>query len=874
MADSSYLVGKLISHYRIVEKIGAGGMGEVYRAHDETLERDVALKVLPPGVLTDSGARKRFRKEALALARLNHPNIATIYEYASHNDVDFLAMELISGVTLSQKLNGDSLTEKEILSVGTQIAEALSAAHEQGVLHCDLKPGNVMLMPNGQAKVLDFGLARFFHNPNDPLLTETLTETQIAGTLPYMSPEQVCGKRVDGRSDIYAAGVVLFEISTGRRPFPETNAASLIDAILHQQPDAPSSMNPLIEKSLDRVILTSLEKSPESRFQSARDLAVELTRLSSPSLSIARPGPKRKSRVWLFGPAAMILTVIILLGLSVTRYFLSRHKSVAVATVPKADFSKGKRIALLPIRVEGDQALIKYIADGLVQSLRVRLFQVSDLCVAGKYNENHEIGQSVTKVANDLGANLVLQGILSGTPQKLRLDLHLQNATDAQPFWTKEFSGANTDLPALEDQIFDQLLVALDVSSAEDERFRALMRPVVSADAYELYFKGLERMKGKFNAQNTEEAINFFDEALKKDHNFDMAYLGLADANLRMHSVKKEASWLQKALAAARRAVEINDKLPEAHMTLGNVYNLTGQGARAIAELRRGVELAPNSDEAYRRLGTAYLVAEMKDLAIPAFQKAVTINPYFWENANSLGLAYMTFGEKELALKEFQTAIQLEPGNSDSYGYVGMVYLSLGRYEDGMAEFKKSLELQPSVQAYSNLATALFYLRRYSEAVPMFEKAVALDRLSPWMMGNFADSYYFLGNKDKARMAYEQAIMLSKEQLKTQPRNSDVFGKIALYYAHLGKAKEADDFLARAKASHKADSREVPSLADVQASIEALLGRKEKALNTLHRGIINKTIMCEDAALDPVFDNLRDTNDFKAIVAKCPTATF
>ena len=869
MADSSYLVGKLISHYRIVEKIGAGGMGEVYRAHDETLERDVALKVLPAGVVTDSGARKRFRKEALALARLNHPNIATIYEYASHNGVDFLVMELISGATLSQKLSGD-LTEKEILSVGTQIAEALSAAHEQGVLHCDLKPGNVMLMPNGQAKVLDFGLARFFHNPNDPLVTESLTETQIAGTLPYMSPEQVCGKRVDGRSDIYAAGVVLFEISTGRRPFPETNAASLIDAILHQQPGAPSSMNPLIERGLDRVILTSLEKSPESRFQSARDLAVELIKLSSPSLSIARPRPKRKSRVWLFGAAAMILTVFILLGLSVRHYFLSHHKSAAVATLPRADFSKGKRIAMLPIQVEGDKASLDYIADGLVHSLRVRLFQVSDLCVVSKYVEDTEIGTSVSKIAGKLGANLVFQGILRGNTQKLQLVLNLRNANDAQPFWTQEFSGSNTDLPTLEDQIFDQLLVALDVSSAEDERFRALMRPVVSPGAYDLYFKGLERMKGKFNAQNTQEAIKLFDEALIKDHNFDLACLGLADANLRMYSVKKEAPWSQKALAAARRAIKLNDKSPEAYMTLGTIYRATGQSNQAIPELKHGVELAPSSDEAYRRLGNTYAVVGQKDLAIKTLEKAVEINPYNWMNANSLGQAYLAFGDNERALKSFQRVVEMEPENASGYNNVGAAYFNLGRYEDSISQFKKSLELAPEPQTYSSLATAYFFLKRYTEAVPLFEKAVALNRRDPLMMGNFADSYYFLGNKDKARMAYEQAIMLSEERLKTQPHDSDLLGQIAGYYAHIGNAKGADDFLARAKASDKKNT----SLVYVQASINALLGRKKEALKALEDGISKKTVACEVAVTDPVFGNLRETEEFKAMVAKCPTASF
>src|SRR5580698_3517779 len=249
------MIGSGLGHYLIIEKIGAGGMGEVYRAHDEKLERDVALKVLPAGMLADEAARKRFRKEALALAKLNHPNIETIYEFASQDGVDFLAMELVAGLTLGQKLTGGRLPDKEVLQLGAQIVEGLNAAHEKGIVHCDLKPANVMVSSSGHAKVLDFGLAKFFHATNESSITESAADMAAAGTLPYMSPEQLRGERVDFRSDVYGAGTLLYEMSTGQRPFPETNAPRLIDDILHHDPKSPSSINHNLVPGFDSVVL-------------------------------------------------------------------------------------------------------------------------------------------------------------------------------------------------------------------------------------------------------------------------------------------------------------------------------------------------------------------------------------------------------------------------------------------------------------------------------------------------------------------------------------------------------------------------------------------------------------------------------------------
>ncbi len=282
MDDSSSLIGRTVSHYRIIEKIGAGGMGEVYRAHDVHLERDVALKFLPPGTLTDESARKQFRKEALALAKLNHPNIETVYEFGSQDGADFLAMELIAGNSLKQNINEGPLLEAETVRLGLQLAEGLAAAHEQGVVHRDLKPANLMVTPTGRLKILDFGLAKLIYHdvPTDMTRSISMESGRISGTVPYMAPEQLRGLDVDPRADIYGAGAVLYELATGCRPFPQSQGAELMGAILHQPPVPPSSVNPRIAPGLENVILKALQKEPSQRYQSARELLVALEGLS------------------------------------------------------------------------------------------------------------------------------------------------------------------------------------------------------------------------------------------------------------------------------------------------------------------------------------------------------------------------------------------------------------------------------------------------------------------------------------------------------------------------------------------------------------------------------------------------------------------
>src|SRR5437868_6051675 len=373
MSSPSPSIGKVLGHYRIEEQIGAGGMGIVFRAHDLQLDRDVAVKVLPSGTLSDSGARARFHKEALALARLNHPNIATVHEFGTEDGVDFLVIEYIAGVTLNTKLLTGALPEPETMTLASQLAQALEAAHEQGVVHRDLKPGNLRLSAKGQLKVLDFGLAKLARPLDASMATETLGQNPIlSGTLPYMAPEQIQGQNVDERSDIWAAGAVVYEMATGQRPFPERHPPKLIDDILRQPPKPPTKVNPHLTPGLEAVILKALDKDPERRYQSARELRVDLNRLmpsgSGTAFESARPRtafPGVKRRWAVLALALPVLAVLALVGFRLKNRLQPSLRSPRI-------------LAILPFQaVDGDKAM-GALGTGMTETLTAKLAQLSD----------------------------------------------------------------------------------------------------------------------------------------------------------------------------------------------------------------------------------------------------------------------------------------------------------------------------------------------------------------------------------------------------------------------------------------------------------------------------------------------------------------
>ena len=847
--------------YEVLSVLGSGGMGKVYKAHDRELDRIVALKVLRPDLMAEPLALQRFKQELLLASSISHPNILRIHDLGEYNAIKFISMAYVDGGDLTEVLRREGrLPPERAVYIMKQLCEALAAAHSANIVHRDLKPQNILLDRDGHIYVSDFGVAKTLESDR-PSVTRT---GAVLGTPLYMSPEQVEGKPIDRRTDLYSLGLIFYEMLTGILPFSGDSTFQLMYQRVHQVPKRPEVIAPNLPPYLSRICLRCLEKDPAVRYQSAGEILEDLELKHAPAhsktLQITLPVFTR--RHWLM-TAGAVFALVLLLGVAippVRHLVLGKKTAATLSGIPP--LQQGKFVAVLPIRVLGNDPSLNYVADGLGEALSAKLFQLHDIHTSSLSDvQKLKSIQSVDDVAHQLGVNLVVSGTIQGSGDKLRVVTSLDNAADGKRVWTQEFSGVQQDLLTLEDQIYARLVDALSLKPTSEELARSTPHPTENIEAYDFYLKGRSAMRGQQDVKNVQTAIDLYEQALKKDPGFALAYAGVADASLVMYLQKKDSFWSQKALAAAQQAERLNDNLSEVHFSLGNVYTASGKGAQAIAELQRALQLAPNSDDGYRGLGKAYLALGQKNQGIQAYQKAIEINPYYWVNYNSVGQAYFALGDYDKALQAFQRMIELEPNNSFGYLNSGAVYFQQGKYEQCIPFFQKALQIQPYYMTYSNIGTALFYLKRYPESVPMFEKAVEMNPNDGMVMGNLADSYRWSGRKPEAMETYDRAIALAYKELQVNPRATGPMGSLALYYAKKGDSAHAMQFIQHALSIQPQDV----ALVYIQAVVYSLADRKAEALHTL-REALQKGYSLEEAKTDPELANLQNTAEFAKVV--------
>jgi tetratricopeptide (TPR) repeat protein len=511
----------------------------------------------------------------------------------------------------------------------------------------------------------------------------------------------------------------------------------------------------------------------------------------------------------------------------------------------------------------GDQPQLGYLAQGIQEALSAKLFQLKDVHVtASDAADKPDLKQPLSKIARALGANLLVQGMLQGTGDKIRIILSLEDIADNKRLWSQQFDGVAADIFTLEDQVYNQLVVALNVNPTNDELAKAQTRPTDNVAAYDLYLRGRNSLRSH-DAKTIQAALDFFNDALKQDRTFALAYTGIADASLALHGIKKDSFWTQKALAAAQQAQQLNDNLPEVHSTLGAVYVATGKYSEAIAELKRAISLSPNSDESYRRLGAAYLAGGNSAQAIESFQKAVQLNSYYWDNQNHLGNAYFQLGDYPHALQAFQQVTVLEPDIDAGYENIGNVYLQEGKYQDCIPYYQKALQIEPYWSTYSNIGTAYFFLKQYGNSSEMFEKAVALNPNDTTMTVNLADAYRWAGQKDKAAATYQKSISLGYKELETNPQDASVMAQIALSYAKIGNGQQAQAFIKRARSIDKSNVNYVYD----DAEVNALIGRPADSIKSL-REALEKKYPADYAAGDPELENVQSNPEFVSLLKK------
>ena len=757
------MIGQAISHYRIIEKIGAGGMGEVYRAHDEHLDREVAIKVLPSGTLWDESSRKRFRKEALALSKLNHPNIATIHDFDTQQGVDFLVMEYIPGVTLSDRLAGGPLPEKEVVALGMQLAEGLFAAHEHGVIHRDLKPGNLRLTPDKRLKILDFGLAKLHLPVTASAPTASFSEKQaVAGTLPYMAPEQLLGGEIDPRTDIHAAGLVLYEMATGKRAFAESESGPLLGVIVKRAPIPLQQLNRKLSSELERIVEKCLEKDPENRYQSARELAVDLRRLEhgSEASFASGPVPSRARRAFLcraFPARRSVLAAVMLLaaaGLILTGLRVWEWQRAGSAP-------RFEALAVLPVvDLSGDPAR-EYFADGMTEELITQLGKATTARVISRQSVMQFKGTKLplAEIAQKLKVDAVVERSVLESGNRVRVTARLVDAAAEKLVWTNDYERDLRDVLSLQAEVTRAIANEIRMKLNPREQARPTAPRPVNPEAYEAYLKGRFQWY-KISKQGFEEAERYFHLALEKDPNYALAYAGLADVWLMRTDAgyAPPSETLPKAKAAALKAVQLDDTLSGVYVSLGNI-----EADRSAAEqdFRRAIELNPNNADAH------FFYA---DLLIS------TKRNQEWQ-------------------AEIEQAMNLDPMSSFYRCFYGWHLIYLGRYDEAIALLQQVTATQPS-SAHLGLWGA--YYRKHMEK-EAFEEAVKFYEALPSqedIVAALKSGYQQAG--------YREGMERAADTLAARAQHAYVPGvRIARLYAHAGNTDRALFWLEKAYAARE-----------------------------------------------------------------------
>ena len=865
--------------YRIEALLGQGGMGRVYKAYDKDLDRTVAIKVVRDGAIGETDALKRFKQELVLASKISHKNILRIHDMGDVGGLRFISMAYVEGQDLQHIIRDNpKMPLERIFNFSRQIAEALAAAHAEGVVHRDLKPQNLLVDKNDQIFVCDFGLAKSFE---EGAIGMTRTGAFL-GTPRYMSPEQVEGKPADGRADLYAFGLILYEMVIGDVPFTGESTLKVMYQRIQEKPKSPKLLRPDLPNWLVKIIMRCLERDPNDRYQNAYEILADLqggqsgsgasrvgmSRIGSGSQSVIIQIPEFASRRWVWVVAGVVAVLLLALAIPPVRHLIPGFRVEPTGTGGSASsgippLSSGRYVAILPLQVLGDQSQLGYLAQGIQEALSAKLFQLKGVHVTSSDAASKADPKlPLQKIARSLGANMLVTGMVQGNGDKIRIILNLEDVVNSKRAWSQQFDGVPGDLFTLEDQIYAQVVSAMDVKTTTEENANAEARPTDNVASYDFYLRGRNALRVN-DAKSIQSALDFFNQAVKQDPKFALAYTGVAQASLRMYGVTNDGFWTQKALAAAQQALQLNDKLPEVHSTLGSVYRATGKYSEAIAELNRAQALAPNSDEVYWRLGNVYLSKGDMPHAIEAYQKAVQLNPYYWVNENSLGNAYSQTGDYDKALEAFKQVTTLEPDVNAGYLNSGIVLVQQGKYTEAVPLLQRAVQVEPDALAYTNIGTAYFFLKRYAEAAEAFEKAVAINSNDTQLIVNLGDAYRALGQKDKAQATYQKAISVGYKQLQVNPQDSEVMAEIALSYANVGNAKEAETLIGRARALDKKDV----DIAYTEVQIAALTGKSSQAV-TLLADVLENHYSADYAANDPDLDSLHNNPEFIKLMKK------
>ena len=872
--------GQRLGHYDVLEKIGEGGMGVVYRAHDERLDRDVALKVLPAGTLPDDKARRRLRAEALALARLNHPNVEAIHDFDTQSGIDFLVVEYVPGPTLADRLLAGAVDEPEALRVGLQIAVALEEAHALGVVHRDLKPANIKVTSKGQVKVLDFGLATLLKPTGEAEATRSLTDVGMtAGTVPYMAPEQLKGSPADARSDIFSAGVVLYEMATGRRPFQGRATAELTDAILHAAPPPPSRVQADVSRRFEDVIVKCLEKDPENRYQSAKELAVDLRRLAAPStpsdaalLPIAPTRARRKARVFAVAGTALVLAAL------------------AVALNPggwrdrllgQPDRAQPRSVAVLPFEnVSGDPEN-EYFSNGIAAEILSHLVSIPGLKVVSMKNAKSQ-SLDARQIGRDVGVTAVLEGDVRRAGNRVRVTARLTNTETGALMWASEpVDRELSDIFAVQGEIAMQIAEALNAVLTPQLKESVERKPTQNLEAYDAYLRGKEYSARSQEERDLRAAVASFERAATLDPTFALAHAMLSYTHAGLWWYHYDRTPVRAALARASidLAVALQPDSPEVHIASGYYYYWCHLDyTRALAEFDAARKARPSDGDILE--GTAAVLRRQGRIreSLASFEEAAKLNPRDATLALNLAETYALVHDVGQASRWLDNASSLTPGWVRPLGlkarYLLRVAGDVVAARDPLSAASKLAVADDRDVPYAGVLLSLFS-RDFQAGLDQLssETRDVLDSQF-WYLPKAllqAQLHGLLGQRKLELKHYGAAASLLESRVLSDPDDPRFHGSLGIAYAGLGRKAEAIAEGKRAMALLPVNREAYRGAFHVEemARIYAMVGEDEAAIGQLEQLMsIPFDLAAPGLRLDPAWDSLRDHPRFQKLVGR------
>jgi serine/threonine-protein kinase len=858
-SDPYNIIGKTINHYYVLSKLGDGGMGVIYKANDERLNRTVALKFLPPYLANDPLANKRFRREATTASNIDHTNVGTIYSVENTaNDCPFISMAYYCGDTLETYIINASLTTQQILSIMQQVVKGLEAAHSKNIIHRDIKPANIIILKDGVVKILDFGLAK--------VCDDTLTKTGLKmGTLGYMSPEHIKGEPLGATSDLWSLGVLFYELMTGCRPFTGITEQSLMYSVLHDKPDY-KKLNSRFE--IKKIIARCLQRNPEKRYQSAHILLNDLNKLETLPPKLTSSSLKVKLENFLLNASKKFIYICVFVILISSMLLVAVFKFQETPTLLDTEQTISKLPLKKGIAIYALQNNLTNFQMGLVDNISQTLLTISQTVnnvwiISNKTVQEYEVPR-LEQAHKTFGVNLLINVEIEQQASKSIIRLMLLNSQDLKLIKDIQIEQYSSNVANIQQSISRGLINLLEISDASVLYQQADSIGTSSARAFESYTKALGLLQHSNKLDQLPQVIQALKESLIEDSNFLAAKAKLADSYWALYLETKDIEYVKMSESLYEKILLESPNDINSYLSLGKLHTNQGRFGTALASFQLALQYNPDNAEIFEGMANIYEQTGEIKLAEEYFSKALVVNPEYWDGYNDMGAFYLRQGRYSDAVDQFKVVTKLVPDNAWGYSNLGSAFWYLGNIDKTIDNFQKSLNLREDFSILKNLATLYFYEENYIKAAEIYRRATFLSNNDHSLWSNLGGAYHHSGQEPELVLsAFKKAVEIIKPKLATLPNDIALNVNIASYYAWLGETNLAQKHLEVIKQTSSLSVNRIFQI----AVIYELLDNSKLAIEWLEKAL-QKGFPKEYIFKSPDLKNLTSTSAFQRVIAR------